>query len=391
MMDRLLYYAPATYGGLLIYAQEQADALAGLGIEVDVLCPPGFKKRPGDRYNIKPLLENPKTGTEGNKLLQIFRFYRKLTRNLGILRREIKRGGYRHVFFVSYAEYFAPLWAGAFRRLARNGVNFGSMVQEPERNFRVGPAWWHRWSVASAYSFLGSVFVHEDMPLDTGRPIPGLKVGVVPMAPHAYPDPSETREEVRRRLGIPQDAVVLMSFGHIRDNKNLDYSVLALKEVPQARLLVAGSRSASSQKPESFYVELAGSTGVADRCTWFLDYVSEEDAANYFEASDLVMLTYGSSFRSASGVLNVAARYRKPCIASAGEGSLKAVVTRYKLGIWVEPDDPAAVARGVREWIERRHAPLWDEYIRDNSWQRNAEVVARTMGLHPAIHPMKKQ
>jgi len=386
-MPKLLYYAPVTYGGLLIYAQEQADALAGLGIKVDVLCPPGFKKRPGDRYNVKPLLNNPKTGAEGSRLLRIPRFYRQLTGNLRILRREIEKGSYRHVFSVSYAEYFAPLWAGSFRRLARRGITFGSMVQEPVRNFRVGPDWWHRWSVASAYSYLRCAFVHEDMPLDTGRPMPNLKVGVVPMAAHAYPDPGLPRDEVRRRLGIPHDAIVLFSFGHIRDNKNLDYAVMALRDFPEARLLVAGSRSASSQRPESYYVELAERIGVADRCIWFFDYVSEEDAANYFEASDLIMLAYGSSFRSASGVLNVAARYRKPCIASAGEGSLKTVVNKYELGVWVEPDDPAAVSSGISKWIAERTQPFWEDYNRDNSWQRNAEVVASGLGLLAQRNP----
>jgi glycosyltransferase involved in cell wall biosynthesis len=383
-MKKLLYYAPVTYGGLLIYSQEQADALAGLGIAVDVLCPPDFKKRPGDRYAIKPLLANPKAGEGGNRVMRILGFYRRLTHNLDILRREITRGGYNHVFFVSYAEYFAPLWVGAFRRLARRGVIFGSMVQEPVRNFQVGPRWWHRWSVASAYSFLKCAFVHEDMPLDTVRPMPHLKVGVVPMAPHVHPNSSETKQEVRARLGIPPDAVVLFAFGHIRDNKNLDYAVMALREIPNAHLLVAGSSNASSQKPKRFYRELAERLGVANRCTWFIDYVSNEAAANYFEASDLILLTYGSSFHSASSVLNVAARYRKPCVASAGEGSLKSVVNKYDLGIWVEPDDPATVAHGIAEWIQNPPTPRWAEYMKDNSWQRNAEIIAANMGLIPS-------
>lgn len=380
-MAKLLYYAPVTYGGLLIYAQDQADALAGLGIEVDVLCPPGFEKRPGDRYRVLPLLAKPKERASGGRVAGLLKFYRQITGNLRILRRELERGGYRHVFFVSYAEYFAPFWAGTFRRLAKKGVTFGAIVQEPVRNFRVGPRWWHRWSVASAYSFLSHAFIHEKMVLDTGRPMPNLQVAVVPMAPHKYPDPSASREEIRRRLGIPESAVVLLSFGHIRDNKNLDFSVLALREIPEAHLLVAGSRSAASQKPESFYQELAEKHGVAERCTWFIDYVSDQDAADYFQASDLAMLTYGKSFHSGSSVLNVAARYRKPCIASAGEGSLKGVVNNYNLGIWVEPDNPAAVALGIRQWIEEKPEPKWDAYISDNSWQRNAEIVAGSMGL----------
>jgi len=126
---------------------------------------------------------------------------------------------------------------------------------------------------------------------------------------------------------------------------------------------------------------LAEREGVADRCTWFIDYVSDQDAADYFEAADLAMLTYGKSFHSGSSVLNVAARYRKPCIASAGEGSLKSVVMRYNLGMWVEPDNRDAVTEGIREWIAERPQPNWDEYFSDNSWQRNAETIAQAMRL----------
>jgi glycosyltransferase involved in cell wall biosynthesis len=380
-MEKLLYYAPVSYGGLLIYAQEQADALAGLGIAVDVLCPPDFPKRSGDRYEKLSYLDVAVSHGSANPILKSFQFYRRITGNLRILNRVIRDGGYRNVFFVSYAEYFAPLWAGSFCRLRDQGVRFGAMVQEPVRNFQVGPRWWHEWSVGCAYSFLSNAFVHEDMPLETHRSMPSLKVGVVPMAPHKYPDATQSREEVRRRLGIPRDALVLFSFGHIRDNKNLEYSIMALREIPKAYLIVAGSRKAASQRPESFYKELAESLGVDDRCRWFFDYVTEEEAANFFNSSDLVVLTYGRNFHSASGVLNVAARYRKPCIASAGEGSLKTVVYKYRLGVWVEADDPQAVVDGLRQWMERAPIPDWDGYGRDNSWHRNASIVSKMMEI----------
>jgi glycosyltransferase involved in cell wall biosynthesis len=378
---RLLYYAPTSYGGLLNYAQEQADALGGLGVDVTVLCPPQFAKRPTDRYSVLPELVETRRKPGGNMIFRTIRFVHLLLTNARILRREIRRGGYDKVFFVSYAEYFAPLWAAPFRKLAREGIKFGAMVQEPERNFRIGPEFWHRWSVWNAYSFLSYVFEHDDVPLDTVRPIPGLTTHIVPMGPHQFPDAAESREETRKRLAIPQDAVVLLAFGHIRDNKNLDYAVRALKEVPQAHLLVAGKRTASSQKPESYYMDFARSMGIDGRCTWIIDYVSEEEAANFFSASDIILLTYDSTFRSASGVLNVAARYRRPVIASSGAGSLQNVVKEYRLGVWVDPDDAGAMAEGLKKWMAYPTDPLWNAYDRDNSWAKNAEVVVSATGL----------
>jgi glycosyltransferase involved in cell wall biosynthesis len=234
--------------------------------------------------------------------------------------------------------------------------------------------------VGSAYSFLRYAFVHDDVILDTGWPMPRLETVVVPYGPHRFPDPTESRAKTRRELGIPMDALVLFSFGHIRDNKNLDYAVRALKEIPEAYLLVAGKRSAASQRPESYYREMAERLGVADRCRWVVAYVSEEEASNFFTASDLVLLTYSSSFRSASGVLHVAARYKKQSIVSAGQGSLQSVVRNYQIGLWVEPDDQNAVVLGIQEWMRNPPSPDWARYERENSWEENARKVVEALG-----------
>ena len=91
------------------------------------------------------------------------------------------------------------------------------------------------------------------------------------------------------------------------------------------------------------------------------------------------MLTYDRKFRSASGVLNAAVFFRKPCIASSGSGNLQSMVQEYQLGIWVEPDDLEAICGGIERWLHSTITPEWDAYSRDNSWQRNAEVVLRQM------------
>ena len=43
---RLLYYSPASYGGLADYAHEQANAIASLGVEVTLLCTPRLSDGP---------------------------------------------------------------------------------------------------------------------------------------------------------------------------------------------------------------------------------------------------------------------------------------------------------------------------------------------------------
>jgi len=199
------------------------------------------------------------------------------------------------------------------------------------------------------------------------------------MAPHRFPDPKRSREETRREFHIPPDAPLLFSFGLIRDGKNIDYSIRLLRDIPQAYLLVAGKRNAGSQKPESFYMDLAAELGVADRCRWKFEFISEGDAADFFEASDLFMLTYSEDFRSASSALNVGVRYHRQVIASSGQGSLQSVVKQYRLGKWIAPGSPSAVVSAVREWLAERPEPDWLGYEQANSWKRNAEIVLETL------------
>lgn len=379
---KLLYCASASYGGLANYAQEQAVELSKLGVDITVLCSPYFENREGEDYKLLPkFVEFPWVKKISNRLLRRVVGAASNLWNQHVLQREIRAGGYDAVLSVAYAEYLAPLWYGGFQKLAREGVCFGAVVQEPVRDFVVGPRWWHRWSVQCAYSFLNDAFVHDEVILDTVKPIPKLRTIVLPHGPQRFPKPSESREATRKRLGIPESSVVLLSFGHIRDNKNLQYAITALKDAPSAHLVVAGSRISTSQKPESYYKELAESLGVAGRCTWLIDYVSNAETANLFSASDLILLTYSSTFRSASGVLNLAACYRKPCLVSAGQGSLQNVVRNYKLGLWIQPDNQEAVTAGIQAWIANPTPPDWEAYLKDNSWHRNAEIVSQAMGL----------
>jgi glycosyltransferase involved in cell wall biosynthesis len=377
---RLLYFAPASFGGLADYALEHADALGKLGVDVTIMCSPDFPQKPTANYFLQSaLLEIRPRKPIRNRALKVAHFCKINLSNQFRLANAVAAGGFRHVFLVSYGEYLAPLWYRRLLRLARNGVTFGAVIQEPVRNFVVGPLWWHRWSVACAYTFLREAFVHDPIVLDTVRLMPRLRTTVVPYGQHRFPSPNENPQKVREHLGIPPGACMLLAFGHIRDDKNLDLAIQSLPGVKSVYLVVAGKRQAGSQRSENFYRDLAANLGVSDRCRWLLEYITEPEAANLFTACDLVLLTYRRSFRSASGVLGLAAHFRKPCIASSGSGSLGTTVRKYDLGVWVEPDSAEAIRDGLKKWLQSPSQPRWDVYLEDNSWQRNAKIVKDRM------------
>ncbi len=373
---RLTYFAPLDHGGIADYAREQVRALAALGHEIDLLCTPRFHEvdTPGVRTHatLRPTpRERPRT-----RAGKAWVFLRQMVGQHRGLARFVRRHGHRRVLLGSYAEYFAPLWIGPMRRLAREGVVFGAVVHDPVRDAVLGPPAWHRRSIAEAYSFLRHAFVHEDVRLDTVRPAPALTTTVIPHGPYRFETEIPARAVARGRLGLPADAPVLLAFGHIRDNKNLDLTIRALARCQELHLLVAGAELRSGQRTAADYRAIARAAGVETRCHWHVRFIETREIGTFFAAADHVALTYGGGFRSASGVLNTAVQFRLPCLASSGPGPLRTLVRRYELGVYVEPDDPAALEEGLIRLLAAPPRPRWDDYMRDNSWEENARLVA---------------
>lgn len=377
---RLLYFATSSFGGLADYAREQIAALAKQGVQVEVLCAPTFPALADHsivRHDRLAAADHAKRDL--GRATRAWRFMSLMVGHHRELARTVRAGRFDHVLLSAYAEYFAPLWSGALRALAGKGVRFGAVVHDPVRDAVLGPEWWHRRSVAGAYSFLRHAFVHEALELDTAGARSGPAITVIPHGPYVFNTPIPSRDEARRKLGVPLDKPVLLAFGHIRDNKNLHLTLEAMRAVPELHLLVAGSELSSGQRQARDYQELAALHGVGDRCHWHARFIPESESGVFFAAADFISLTYGGGFRSASGVLSVSSQFRKPCIASSGAGPLRTLVGKYTLGVWVDPDDTGALARGLRELLAGTVRPRWDAFMRENSWEENARIVARTM------------
>ncbi|NET85958.1 MAG: glycosyltransferase [Moorea sp. SIO1F2] len=383
---KLLYYSPASYGGLADYAHYQANALVSAGAEVTLLTTPNYPVGRGEAYEIVPILDDT-TASPGvhkpmPKVLKAGYLSYNLLSNIARLIRFIEEHRFCHVLMGSYLEYLAPLWAHRLRQLANRGVVFGAVVHDPVRDFVLGPQWWHRCSIAAGYSFLREAFVHEAIDLDTVRPMPQLRTTVIPHGIYELPQATQSREKMCNLLDLPPEAKVMLSFGHIRPNKNLDLVIEAMARVPEVYLVVAGKEQSSSQQLARRYQELAQELGVADRCRWQIGFIPEREIPNLFDMSDLVLLTYDQTFHSASGVLSMATHHRKLCLASSGEGPLKEVVQKYQLGLWVEPNSVTAIVEGLKSWLKTSVKPCWQEYFRDNSWPRNSELVIKAFSSY---------
>ena len=367
----ILYHCPCHEGGLAEYAVVQARALSEFE-DLNILWQaPLALTAPKTSQCLEPL-PLPSASQNRSKLSRAWTWFHWTLAAQRALNRAIHYHRPDVVLLPAWSEYFAPFWTWRLQRWRKQGVRFGAVIHDPIRNAQFGMRWWHRFSLRKAYSFLDVVFTHESIALDTGG-CPQPRLVEIPHGPYATPEGAESCETIRKTLGIPLDAKVLLSFGHIRDGKCLDVVIRALVNCPDMHLLVAGRELRGSQRSAAYYQGLAQELGVADRCHWRAEYIEADQIYRYFKASNLLLLLYSNDFHSMSGVLNVNVQFRLPVLASAGGGPFLRTVKEYRLGQSIDAVTPDAIAKALV--MQDLPIPRWDDYVRDHSWETNARRI----------------
>lgn len=395
---RVLIHCPSSTGGIAEYVHCQAKSFAHHHHDVLVLCPVDFLRGRDLDYPVSRIYGSlARQKKSRNPLVKAISLVRRVATYLVAywqLLWTVVRRRPDFVLFDSYIEYLSPLWVWPHFVLAKFfGVVYVANLHDPVRDFVVGPRWWHELSVKMGFWPIKICVIHH--PLNDAKSIPPHVKTVV--APHGLYEMQESPlspDEIRREWGIHPDGVVYLSFGFIRDNKNLDLVIRALAQVPQAYLVVLGSAQSSKNRPLSFYRDLANAEGVADRVIFKEAFIPDEHIPAYFAAADVAVLTYSKTFHSQSGVLNLAVRARCKVLASSGDSPLKSAVLRFGLGEFVQPDNLQALASGMLK-LAREHSqsdlmtrPDWAGYEQYASWDTNTEmIVSAVTSLVPKLAP----
>ena len=174
---------------------------------------------------------------------------------------------------------------------------------------------------------------------------------------------------------------MLLCFGHVRDNKNIDLLIRALASFPDLHLVVAGPAPTSSQRPIEAYARLSQELNVAGRVHFACGFIADEEVGVYFHRASWAAVTYAATFHSQSAVLSVAARARRQVLASSGPSPMRAAVERYGLGVFVEPDSLPAVVGGLRRLMDNPPEPDWAGFEAHASWVANARVIMAASGI----------
>ncbi len=161
----------------------------------------------------------------------------------------------------------------------------------------------------------------------------------------------------------------LLFFGFIRQYKGLDILLKALPEVLKhvdCQLVVAGE---FYDDPQPYFRQIKA-LGIAKNVHFFNQYIPNEEVPYFFSAADVVVLPYRSATQS--GIVPVCYHYEKPVIATT-VGGLPEVVENKKTGILVPPENPAALATAIIEFLKTRTERNWHLHIQQIkeqfSWQ----------------------
>jgi glycosyltransferase involved in cell wall biosynthesis len=368
----VLVFAPSPFGGLAEHVHYQAGELARRGFDVRLLCRGDFfKAAEASRYRQQRRLRHVDGRSWAARLAQAA----CMVFNYHLLAWLIIRQRPAFVLLEANSEFHAPAWFLPHWLLSRLGViyvaNFHDPVRGPERGWR---RWTHALSIRLAYASIAGGLIHGPAPARAYLPA-RLVIRQAPFGPFADLAGQPIRFDLRARLGIPRRAFVLLAYGHIADRKNLDLVIAALAQVPEVHLVVAGQATSSSDRPAAFYVDLARRRGVGDRVHLVDGFIGEADVPAYFAAADAIALTYERRFVSQSGVLQVAALWDRPLLASGGEGPLRETVERYGLGLTIEPDSAAAIAAGLARLVATRPdlSAEFASYRASTSWAVNID------------------
>jgi len=370
---------PAGRGGLVHYAFQLARALAQEGAEVTLITSHTYEL--GDLeapFRVERLLRlwDPKPASDRaarsgplsglrrrlRRVGRAFVWYREWLRLVGVLDRI--RPDVIQLGDIRFAGDLLPLtW------LARRASRRGSALVDLCHNVRpfalggvaVGGFRRGRWTRAvyrRIYRRFDRVFVHFDSNrrrfLDTYG-LPAERVGTIPHGNEELfrelADPSCTPAVLRRRLGLPPEAPVVLFFGSLARYKGPELLLEAFREVhrshPEARLVFAGpplpGLDAEELRREAERRGLAAVTRIE------AEYVPAAEVAAWMELATVAAFPYRQI--SQSGAVALALTFGVPPVVTR-VGAMAETVRDGETGRVVPPEDPEALAAAVRELLD---------------------------------------
>ena len=188
------------------------------------------------------------------------------------------------------------------------------------------------------------------------------------------------RAELRLRLGLPQDRLVLLSAGAITRQKRMDYLIDEVAAMPEPRpyLLLLGQREPDSEAIEAHARQRLGRDGYDVRT------VAHDEMTDFYRASDVFVLA--SLWESFGRALVEAMSHGLPCLAHdypvmewvlGCEGDTRDLLRPGAVGAWLGELSHDAFSVPARR---RRHRSAYERF----SWQMLADRYVQLLRTQAA-------
>lgn len=146
--------------------------------------------------------------------------------------------------------------------------------------------------------------------------------------------------------------------GSTRYDKGIDILIEALKRIDEPfQLLVAGQVNAFTEADLRERIKT-----FKDRVSLNIHYLTDEELAYAFAASDIIVLPYRKSFNGASGPLGEGVSYNK-CIVGANHGNLGYTIETHHLGYTFESENVDSLVSILKK-------ALSEEFSRDLEYEK---------------------
>ena len=348
------------------------------GVAPELICTPDFKWKDTTAYQVWPGL---KSISHPIPLIRRFRFIQGQFVNPLRCAQHAGEKGLDVIHFSNINHLSFPYWQKAYSRM---GIKVAISVHDIKRQKEILNRRWEDAQLKAVYRFADALFVHSNFQaaeLESFANVDRNKIHVVPHGPYPHGDPvNSDRMTLRKKYDIPVGKRVALFFGQMRDEKNLDGLLEAIKKgsFQDLHLVVAG-KGGGKHRGGAYYHQLATRLGIEKNTTFLNRFIQDEEVTELFSLSDWVALPYKNDFTSQSGVLNIAAHYEVPVLVSSSP-VLKETVTVCDIGIACEGDTDEALVDGIKKMhsrLDEDHKHAFRTYREQFSWEENASKTLK--------------
>ena len=169
------------------------------------------------------------------------------------------------------------------------------------------------------------------------------------------------KTEAMRKLDLPENGKIILSFGFFGKQKSKELIVEALpnvlKEVPNAYVFFSGYVRDWVQEDfetRKLYEEKAKELGVGDHVIFAKRYIPDEEIFSVFNSSDVVVFPYLQKWYSGSGSLHLAIGSFKPIVVSKIP-KFEEVPKDISKRLVFNPNDPSKLAKILIKLLVDNH------------------------------------